>query len=299
MHICIAGNLGSGKSTICNILQKKHGFNVYSTGTIQRRIASQLGIGTLELNTLMAQDHHYDHLIDKATAALAQEHFNSPIIFDSRMAWKFVKDAFKVYMVVDPIVAAKRVISSPRGNVESYGNIEEALHKLKERALLENERFQQLYQVNNFDYRNYNLVIDSTCASPEKISQVIYDEYLKYCVHPTLNTVLILSPRSLFPLQSARSLNKDTVEEYSHNHLYLLESISVIPLEFNHYVIRDFPLVLAAAKNREDFLRTSLQDSLTTSELISSISKLSILDLYEFEQIGNFKYFTYPEHYRR
>jgi len=301
MHICVAGNLGSGKSTVCDILKKKYGFEVYSTGTIQRELAAKRGIGTLELNTLMAKDPQYDHLIDGAIADLSQRQSNPPIIFDSRMAWNFVKDAFKVYMVVDPIVAAGRVAHSSRGNVESYENMEDALHKLKERALLENERFRQLYQVNNFNYRNYHLIIDSSCASPEKVSQVIYDEYLKYCACPTPDTLLLFSPRSLFPLQAARSLNQDEVERCIRNCAYLTEPITVVPFEFYHYILGGLPHMLAAAINQVEFLRAKLpdlgEDSLTASELGLHISKLSTSDLHEFERIGNFKFFSYPERY--
>jgi len=259
-------------------------------------------MATGELNVLMKQNHYYDHLIDDTTVALAKTHPDHTIIFDSRMAWHFVKDAFKVYMTVDPAVAAERVVNSPRGMVESYANKEEAFQKLRERTLLETDRFQQLYQVNNLEYRNYNLILDSTCASPEKVSQAIYDEYLKYCACPTSDTVLLLSPRSLFPLQSAQSLHLDEVKQCAHSHSYLIESVSVVPFEFYHYVLEGLPYVLAAALNQEKFLRTKLQnfkkEPLTDSELLSCISALGISDLREFERIGNFKYSSYPKYYR-
>lgn len=300
MHICISGNLGSGKSTICSILEKKHGFKVHSAGTIQREAALRLGMETGELNILMKQDHHYDHLIDDTTVALAKSHPDQTIIFDSRMAWYFVEEAFKIYMVIDPAVAAERVVNSSRGKVESYANKEEAFQKLRERTLSETDRFQQLYQVNNLDYRNYNLILDSTCASPEKVSQVIYDEYLKYCACPTSDTVLLLSPRSLFPLQSAQSLRLDEVRQ---DRSYLIESsVSVVPFEFYHYILVGLPHVLAAALNQEEFLRTKLpdfkEDPLADSELVSRISALGVSDLREFEKIGNFKYSSYPKYYR-
>ena len=301
MHICISGNLGSGKSTICSILGKKYGFQVHSAGTIQREAALRLGIATGELNALMKQDHHYDHLIDDTTVALAKSHPDHAIILDCRMAWHFVEDAFKVYMVVDPAVAAERVVNSSRGKVESYANKEEAFQKLRERTLSETGRFQQLYQVNNLEYRNYNLILDSTCASPEKVSQVIYDEYIKYCACPTSDTVLLLSPQSLFPLQSVQDLRLDEVRQCAHDRSYLIGPVSIVPFEFFHYILEGLPHVLAAALNQEEFLRTKLPDlkksPLTDSELVSRISALGISDLREFERIGNFKYSSYPEYY--
>ena len=53
MHITITGNLGSGKSTICNILKEKYQFEIYSTGKVQRKLAEDMGMTTLEFNQLM------------------------------------------------------------------------------------------------------------------------------------------------------------------------------------------------------------------------------------------------------
>ena len=57
MHITITGNLGSGKSTICKILEDKFGFEIYSTGKVQRELARQMNMTTLEMNQLMCSDH--------------------------------------------------------------------------------------------------------------------------------------------------------------------------------------------------------------------------------------------------
>jgi cytidylate kinase len=39
MHITLTGNLGSGKSTIAKIMAEKYGYEIYSTGKIQRELA--------------------------------------------------------------------------------------------------------------------------------------------------------------------------------------------------------------------------------------------------------------------
>ena len=56
MHITMAGKLGSGKSTIARLLNERHGFEIYSTGKIQRELARNFGVRTLEMNKLMSQD---------------------------------------------------------------------------------------------------------------------------------------------------------------------------------------------------------------------------------------------------
>ena len=47
-HITLTGNLGSGKSTICKILESQYGYEIYSTGKVQRSLATQLVISESE-----------------------------------------------------------------------------------------------------------------------------------------------------------------------------------------------------------------------------------------------------------
>ena len=65
MYLTITGKLGSGKSTVCKYLAEKYGFEIYSTGTVQRKIAREMGISTLDLNELMRKNSKYDDLIEQ------------------------------------------------------------------------------------------------------------------------------------------------------------------------------------------------------------------------------------------
>ena len=98
MHITLTGNLGGGKSTICNILKEQYGYEIYSTGTVLREIANERGVSVLDMNKLMCEDHKYDHLIDDTTARISRENPDRNIVFDSRLAWNFVKKSFRVFL---------------------------------------------------------------------------------------------------------------------------------------------------------------------------------------------------------
>ena len=145
MHITLTGNLGSGKSTICRILENEYGKEIYSTGKVQRAIAQEMGISVLEMNQLMCKDHKYDHLIDDTTAKISRENPDKPIVFDSRLAWNFVEKSFKVFLSVNLSVAAERVFNDNRGNVESYTTVEDAKRQLSLRAETEDVRYKELY----------------------------------------------------------------------------------------------------------------------------------------------------------
>lgn len=180
MHITITGNLGSGKSTICKIMEDKYGFEIYSTGKVQRELAREMNMTTLEMNQLMCSDPKYDTMIDDATARISRENRDKKIIFDSRLAWNFVEQSFKVFLSVSLSVAADRVLNDNRGKEEQYKDIHEAKKLLAARAETENKRYKDMYNLNYFDFNNYNLVIDSTCCTSEKIASVIMEEAKKY-----------------------------------------------------------------------------------------------------------------------
>lgn len=179
MHITLTGNLGSGKSTICRILEDKYGYEIYSTGKVQRKLAEEMGISVLEMNQLMCSDHKYDKMIDDATARISRENKDKNIVFDSRLAWNFVETSYKVFLSVSIDEAAKRVFGDNRGNVESYSSREEAKEQLKLRAETENIRYKEIYNVEYFNFSNYNLILDSTHETPELLAEVLIHEAIK------------------------------------------------------------------------------------------------------------------------
>ncbi len=222
MQIAFSGRLGSGKSTVCAILKDKYGYEIYSTGTVQRKVAAEMGIDTLELNKRMRENPELDHIIDDAVVKLSRERAGDNIVYDSRMAWHFAENTFKVYMYVDPTVAGQRVFEANRGNVETYTSPEEATEKLMARSFEENIRFKEIYNVDNLDYKNYDLIIDSTSATPEEIAETIISEAEKYSEKPFENTKLMLSPYVLYPTKEYGTDDGDEIEIVLKNYLHFV-----------------------------------------------------------------------------
>ena len=145
MHITLTGNLGSGKSTIAKIMAEKYGYTIYSTGKIQRELAEERGLTVLEMNKLMQQDHSFDNIIDEKVTQLSRES-DKELFFDSRLAWHFAENAFKVFLTVSIDEAARRVYNDDkRGDVEKYSSKEEAKANLIERANTEDVRYREIY----------------------------------------------------------------------------------------------------------------------------------------------------------
>lgn len=181
MHITLTGNLGSGKSTLSKILEAEYGYEIFSTGKVIRKIAEEHGLSVLEMNELMNKDPKYDHEIDDTTARISRENPEKSILFDSRLAWHFVDKSFKVFLSVSLDVAAKRVAGDvSRGEVEHYASLEDAKANLKKRAETEDTRYKELYNIEYFNYSNYNLVLDSTDCAPDILAKILKDEAEAY-----------------------------------------------------------------------------------------------------------------------
>ncbi len=180
MLISITGKLGSGKSTVCNLLKDRYGFEIYSTGAFQREVARNMGITTLELNKRLREDPSLDYVIDDAVKKLSIERAQDKLIFDSRMAWHFADKSFKIFLTIEPCEAARRVMLNQRGSEEFYADEDEACAKLIERSQVEQARFMQIYGVDYYDFNNFDLIVDTTRRTPEEILDIIMAAYNAY-----------------------------------------------------------------------------------------------------------------------
>ena len=188
MNITMTGNLGSGKTSVCKEL-KQLGYDVISAGDIFRDIAAARGISVIELNELAKRDRSIDDMLDRRSTELGQTLDHT--VFDSRLAWHFVKKSFKVFLLVKTKEAARRVFSGENRNAEEYRSIEEVEEGLKLRADLEQERFLNLYGLDYYDGSNYDLIIESTDASPKQIAAEIERSYRQYAAEPFSTRVIL------------------------------------------------------------------------------------------------------------
>jgi cytidylate kinase len=171
IKISITGDLGSGKSTVCRYLKEKYGLNVYSTGQIQRSLAQKYNMGVLAFNKYMESHPEIDDEIDTELTRIGM--LDQDMVLDSRMAWHFVPDSFKVYLTVKPDEAARRIMNDQRGKVETYSSLEDARESLIARKKSENLRYRTKYGVDCSDMNNYDLIIDTTSITPEQAAEKI------------------------------------------------------------------------------------------------------------------------------
>ncbi len=196
--ISIAGDLGSGKSSVTKALALALHVQRSSTGDIQRKLAADMGMSTLELNTYADTHPEIDQHIDNQLKLL--ESSSEPCVIDSRLAWHFVPSSFKVYLLVNPVIAATRISGDSSRQSERYQDISEAQQKILERKLSENHRFMVTYGVDCTRLRNYDLVIDTSQILPQDVVARIQQERATWI--PGQPTQLWLSPQELLPTKN-------------------------------------------------------------------------------------------------
>ena len=175
--ISLAGDLGSGKSTVSKILIEALGAEYYSTGSIVRSIAERMGMTIGELNVYMESHPEIDTEIDDGLVALARD--PRALIIDSRMAWHFTEGTFKVYLSTDVEVASARIMMANR-SCEKSSTLDEAVACTRARRESEKKRYSEQYGVDITDLSNYSLVVDTTYATPEEVAGVIISSFEKW-----------------------------------------------------------------------------------------------------------------------
>ena len=296
MYITITGELGSGKSTVAKLLVQEHGFAYYSTGSIQREIAKDMGITTLELNQLMTNDinNEYDKMIDDKTIEISRNNTEMDLVFDSRMAWHFVDKSFKVYVVVDNSVAANRVITAGRGKEEQYASVEEAAKSLQKRKQLEDQRFAEMYAVNTTDFSNYDLIIDSSSITPEELMEIVYERAGKN----SGKQEIYLSPLRLFPTHTVQDINSDRVAELADSEDDT--PIEVIEHDHFYYIVKGHHRLCAQVRKGAKLVPVTIlkiddigyvENYKKRAEDIIKLSKEAYSDWEDFNDI---KFFGYP-----
>jgi cytidylate kinase len=175
--ITLTGDLGSGKSTVSAILKKELGFGYIYTGDILRRIAERHKMSIMELNKYAETHPEIDEEVDNTFKNLADA---ENLIIDSRLAWHFLPDSFKVFLTVRPNVAAARVFEDTKRSNEKYSSEEEALTHLNNRKQSELKRYRDLYGIDCAAMSNYDLIVNTSEITPEEVAKKILDGYKSF-----------------------------------------------------------------------------------------------------------------------
>ena len=174
--ISMAGDLGSGKSTVANMICEKLSYPIHKNGDYFRKLGMEMGMSVTEFNEYVKAHPEIDNQIENSARNAADE--NEKLVIDARLGWYAVPESFKVYLTVDINEAARRAFNDPnRKASEKFDTIEEQKADLEKRFALENERYFNLYGVHKEDKSNYDFVLDTTYISQIEVSEKVIEAY--------------------------------------------------------------------------------------------------------------------------
>lgn len=239
INITIAGDLGSGKSTVANHLINNINYRIESAGLIFRRLAEEHGMTAKEFNQFIESNPKYDNMVDDAIKEMGSKEEN--IIFDSRLAWFFVPKSFKIYMYVDVDTATERIFNDKGRVSESYSDMATAKKEIIERRQSEVLRYKTFYNADINNFKNYDFIIDTSHASKEEVNDLVLDSFRLFEQAQEYNKIW-LSPKNL-------DLSKNTDNEDVKS-----EEIEVVKTEGKFYVFRGHDKVRAAIEEGKNLV---------------------------------------------
>jgi predicted cytidylate kinase len=172
MIITISGYPGSGKSSAGSAIAEQLKYKFISVGDIRGEIALKHQMTINALNTLGETEDWTDKEVDEKQKALGKK---DKIVFDSRLGFFFIPKSVKIFLSVSLEEGAKRMIASHRdSNEEEIGKtIPEQIKLIKERINSDNKRYMQYYNVTFDKKENFDLWLDTTHLSKEKVVEEI------------------------------------------------------------------------------------------------------------------------------
>ena len=181
--ITIAGVPGSGKSSTADGVARELEFARFSSGDFMRNIALEMGISLNELGSMAETNQEIDRKIDEQVRNAGEK---ENIVVDSRLAFHFIPDSFKVFLDLPLEISKVRVFNSLQNNklrMESEGeaSIEKIYEKITARLKNERKRYKNLYGIEDHTAKDsFDLVVDTNKNNLDQVVKIIVSEYKKW-----------------------------------------------------------------------------------------------------------------------
>jgi len=171
MIITISGKPGSGKSAVAKLVAKKLKLKHYSIGDFMREIAKEKGISLLELGKIAEKETWIDKLLDKKQIELGKKGDN--FIIDSRLGFHFIPNSIKIFLDVSLDISAKRIFNCKRKLEKENLTIKKTEENIKKRIRSEKLRYKKYYNLDCYDKKNYDVVVDTNEISAKEVTEKI------------------------------------------------------------------------------------------------------------------------------
>jgi len=176
--ITIAGLPGSGKSSTAKAVAQALGYSHFSSGDLFRQIATKHGLSIEAINITAETQRDIDHEVDQLLRDMYER--EEKVVIDSRMAWHWMPESFKVFLTLDMHTAAARIFgqSQTGERTNEYAHtLEEMRESISRRFQSEQRRYMDLYGIDPTVPANFDLCIDTSQNSLEETTQAVLAGY--------------------------------------------------------------------------------------------------------------------------
>ncbi len=180
--ITICGGLGSGKSSTAKKVAGVLGYQHFSSGDFFRQVGLELGLTVNELNKRAETDTSIDEMTDKKLQEMRDK---ERLVIDSRTAYHWIPESFKVYLDLPPEIAQNRIVQDLKENPlrmqsQKASTPEDVFQEMKERFESEQKRYFNLYKIDNTKRDQFDLVVDTNKNNLDAVVQIILESYKKW-----------------------------------------------------------------------------------------------------------------------
>lgn len=170
--ITLFGLAGTGKTSTAKLVAEKLGLEFQSTGNMFRKQAEEAGLTLAELEERSKTESKYDLELDQKVAEYGKTHDN--FIFESRLAWHFIPDSFKISLVCDFDERVRRVANREGKDFEL------AKKETEFREKMISERYEKYYGIKDFaKNENFDFLVDTKKNNLEQVVNAIIEEIKK------------------------------------------------------------------------------------------------------------------------
>ena len=173
----MAGTLGAGKSSTAKRLAGELDYRHFSSGDMFRQIAKKRGLTIEEINRTAELEVAIDYDVDEWLRSLGKE---DKIVVDSRLAYHWIPDSYKVFLTLDMQIAVERIfkqMETEGRESQSANSLENLMEATRVRKESERRRYQNLYNMDLADLTPFDLVVDTSLHDLDDVVQIVLKKY--------------------------------------------------------------------------------------------------------------------------
>ena len=173
--VSVSGPPGSGKTTLAELLARKKGWRMISTGLVFRQMAKERGMTLAEFGEYACEHHEIDRELDERIMSEVERIRKSgdSVVVEGRLSGHMLNSrnipSFKVWVDAPLEVRAERISGREKKDVDVVRA------EIEERERVERERYREIYNIDLYDKSIYDLVLDSSDRSPQELLEEILE----------------------------------------------------------------------------------------------------------------------------